>query len=183
MTEALESAQTPPTAEIALAPAPKPKAKRTRGKKKFGRPFIKLNRDTIVKLIAKGATVQYVATFCGVSHHTITRNYSEAVEAGIQLRNGSLQMRQFKSAQSGNPNMLKWLGQQWLGQKEKTEVASTTLLADWTEAMRDQYVRDSQGSDKNLDAVDSEIVQTDKPTDSENAEINSSDADQLRASS
>jgi hypothetical protein len=87
----------------------------------MGRPRIKIDRDKVVELASKGATIKYIASFFAISEATLYRRFDAAIEIGRSLRDGTLQMRQFESAMAGNSVMLKWLGQQWLGQKDKLE--------------------------------------------------------------
>lgn len=89
----------------------------------LGRPRKILDENKIASLIGKGFTVEFVADFFDVCVDTLYVNYSDALRKGRAFRNGCLQAKQYKEAMvRGNVTMLIWLGKQWLGQKDKTEV-------------------------------------------------------------
>jgi hypothetical protein len=50
-------------------------------------------------------------------------------------------MRQFAVALAGSPAMLKWLGQQWLGQSDKVEQTGPDPLAELLLEMRKESKR------------------------------------------
>lgn len=103
--------------------------------KRMGRPY-KLNPDTVtlekVKLLAQlQCTEVEAASYLKVDDETFkdflarepdaAATWSEGRAEGIvKLRNA-----QFRKALSGNPEMLKWLGRQVLGQSDKTVVEQT----------------------------------------------------------
>ena len=87
----------------------------------MARPTLNLDENKIVELASKGATVKYIAAFLDVSEDVLYRRYQSAMDRGRSLRDGCLQMRQYEAAMSGSGLMLKWLGQQWLGQSDKVE--------------------------------------------------------------
>ena len=58
----------------------------------------------------------------------------------------SLRRAQWKSAKSGNVTMQIWLGKQWLGQKEQSEV-SISRNDDETIREMEKYFGDKQESD------------------------------------
>ncbi len=93
--------------------------------KALGRPRKILDEKKIAELIGKAFTVEFVANFMGVHADTLYANYSDALRKGKCFRNGCLQAKQYKEAMSkGNITMLIWLGKQWLGQKDKTEIVT-----------------------------------------------------------
>jgi len=92
--------------------------------KALGRPRKILDENKIAELIGKAFTVEFVANFMGVHVDTLYANYSDALRKGKCFRNGCLQAKQYKAAMTGagNTTLLIWLGKQWLGQKDKTEI-------------------------------------------------------------
>ncbi len=90
------------------------------------RPRIEIDEDKVVELASKGATVKYIAAFFDISEATMYRRFERALEIGRELRNGCLQMRQFEAAMAGSGLMLKWLGQQWLDQRDRVETSVQT---------------------------------------------------------
>lgn len=92
---------------------------------KLGRPRKILDEQKISQFIGKGFTVEWVADFMGVHVDTLYANYSDALRKGRVFREGCLQAKQYKSAMTGNVTLQIWLGKQWLGQADKTEVKAT----------------------------------------------------------
>lgn len=91
----------------------------------IGRPRKVLDAEKIAHFIAKGFTVEYVADYFGVSESTLYDNYSEALRKGRVFRNSCLQAKQFHSAMVKNNTVMQiWLGKQWLGQKDRTDITT-----------------------------------------------------------
>lgn len=91
----------------------------------LGRPRKILDDEKITQLVGKGFTVEFVADFMGCHVDTLYANYSEALRKGYAFRNGCLQARQFQNAMGkNNTTMQIWLGKQWLGQKERTDLTT-----------------------------------------------------------
>jgi hypothetical protein len=91
----------------------------------MARPKLELDEDKIESLAAKGMTVKQIAAIFQCSDDTLYNNYSVAIKTGHELRNGSLQQKQFEVAMSdghkAQGTMLVWLGKQHLEQRDKTE--------------------------------------------------------------
>lgn len=90
-----------------------------------GRPKRQIDYETVRRMAAVMATDEEIAAFLGVSVDTLTRRgkeYHEAKEAGRQSGLLNLRRYQLEAAKAKNPTMLIWLGKQYLGQKDKTEV-------------------------------------------------------------
>lgn len=96
--------------------------KRNRG----GRPLKQLPAHEIVRLASEGATADYIAEFLNTTKPLLYRRFRAELERGRALRDGTLQMRQFAVALAGSPPMLKWLGTQWLGQRDRIEQTGTS---------------------------------------------------------
>ena len=91
-------------------------------KRGAGRPRIIVDEDAILELASKGRILSEIASYCGVSVDTITRNYAELVKRGRSIMEGSLRNKQYEIAMTGNPTMLIWLGKQYLEQSDKSEI-------------------------------------------------------------
>lgn len=99
-----------------------------------GRPKLLLNQvgiETIRNLASIQCTDEEIASVLGVSVDLLTnRNnkdtFQEAKEAGQLSGKASLRRMQFKTAEAGNATMQIWLGKQYLGQKDKQDVAVET---------------------------------------------------------
>lgn len=82
------------------------------------------------KLAAIGCTDQDIAYVCGVSPKTVQRRRKDdatflyAIEKGQATGRMNLRGAQWKLALAGNPTMLIWLGKQFLGQTDKTDLLS-----------------------------------------------------------
>lgn len=108
---------------MAKAKKPKRSAKK-KTNRKVGRPAKKLNAAQITKLAKYGLTQEEMADFFNVSVDTIARNYAEAYKKGRAALCESLKRKQVQLALKGDKTMLVWLGKQYLGQKERHEVAA-----------------------------------------------------------
>lgn len=84
-----------------------------------------INPEQVNKLAAIGCTNKEIADIVGCSHDTLTRRFSEDLEAGRSQGKASLRRKQYELAMSGNAAMLIWLGKQVLGQSEKQEITQT----------------------------------------------------------
>lgn len=99
-----------------------------------GRPKLLLNElgmETIRSLASIQCTDEEIASVLGCSVDLLTnRNnnkvFTEAKEAGQLSGKASLRRMQFKTAEGGNATMQIWLGKQYLGQKDKQEMAVET---------------------------------------------------------
>lgn len=96
----------------------------SRPRKKRGRPRKKIDERALLKHAAMGYTMKELEALTGVSEDTLTRNFADAIERGHSLRNARLRRRQFQLALKGNPQMLIWLGKQFLAQRDKQEVVT-----------------------------------------------------------
>ena len=105
------------------------------GRKKAGRPSVKLDERVVEELASIDCSYQEMATILGVNARTLTRNYAQVIEKGRDHGKASLKRTQFKVAMgspavydedgnklesetSPNPTMLIWLGKIRLGQRE-----------------------------------------------------------------
>jgi hypothetical protein len=92
----------------------------------MGKPPIKLpaipDPEKIVALAAIGCTVEEIATVLGVKRNTVHVSYQEYLDRGHAQQRVSLRKRQWKKGMEGDVSMLRWLGIQYLGQKNQVEV-------------------------------------------------------------
>ena len=92
-----------------------------------GRPKIKIDYEQVEKLALIQCTVEEIANFLECSKRTLERDkefcriYKKHIDEGRM----SLRRRQWKAVEEGNTTMLVWLGKQYLGQKDKTEMNAT----------------------------------------------------------
>lgn len=102
-----------------------------------GRKLIKIDWDTVDKLLFIQATDKEISAFLGIERTTLWRackrergvnfaTYSEQKRRGGMI---SLRRRQFQAAMNDKDNnaMLIWLGKQYLGQSEQVIVEEGTL--------------------------------------------------------
>lgn len=89
---------------------------------KEGRPRKTVNPDRVIDLASKGLTIEHIAAMCNMSEDTLSLRFPDLIKKGRACRDGSLMQKQYEVAQGGNPTMLVWLGKQYLGQSDKTEV-------------------------------------------------------------
>lgn len=86
-----------------------------------GRPRKAISETQVFKLASMQATLKEMAAFFDCSEDTLQRRFSDAIKRGQEVGKSSLRRMQFKAAREGNPSMLKWLGQQYLGQSDRSE--------------------------------------------------------------
>lgn len=99
-----------------------------------GRPKLLLNAkgsETVKKLASIMCTDEEIASVLGCSVDLLTNKnnreaFTEAKESGQYGGKASLRRMQFKTAEAGNATMQIWLGKQYLGQKEKQDIAVET---------------------------------------------------------
>jgi len=85
----------------------------------MARPVKKVDVDAIVKLAGLFCTQAEIASIVGVSERTIRRRYQAEFERGQSLAKVSLRRAQWELAKRGNAQMLRWLGIQLLGQRDR----------------------------------------------------------------
>ena len=99
-----------------------------------GRPKIKLDYNLIESLAGIMCTQEEIAGSLDVSVRTLQRDdefcriYKKAMDIGKM----SLRRIQYKLAENGNATMAIWLGKQYLGQKDKSEVDNNIKIEDNT---------------------------------------------------
>ena len=103
--------------------------KKGRGRPKKLYPGLKV----VEKLCRLDCTDAEIAAFFGMCRKTIERErksdheFNEIIRRGKSYAKLSLRRKQVEFAMDGNPTMLVWLGKQYLGQKDKTEVAADVV--------------------------------------------------------
>jgi hypothetical protein len=88
-----------------------------------GRPRLQLCEEQVVILASLGCINEEIAELLRCSADTLTRNYQENLDEGRAKMKMSLRRKQVQQALAGNTTMLIWLGKQYLGQRDKTEVS------------------------------------------------------------
>ena len=89
-----------------------------------GRPPFIVDYVMVKKLALIQCTQQEIANFLGCSLNKLERDkefirvYKKHIDEGKM----SLRRKQWKAAEEGNTTMLVWLGKQYLGQKDKSEM-------------------------------------------------------------
>jgi hypothetical protein len=98
-----------------------PKKKHAGGRKK-----IVLDLNLIAKLATIHCTKDEIANFVGVSTDTLNRNHQFCAIYKRSIEEGRMSLRrlQWSKAQDGNVTMLIWLGKQYLGQADKTDITT-----------------------------------------------------------
>jgi hypothetical protein len=91
-----------------------------------GRPRIELNKGFLSLLAKIGCTYEEIAatfTEAGVpvSTETLRRNFVDQIDAARESGKASLRLTQWMEALRGDKTMLRWLGIQHLGQRERAE--------------------------------------------------------------
>jgi hypothetical protein len=122
---------------MAIEPT-KQTAKRTPDSKSLrpvGRPRKNIDLRMLTDLMAEGYSVAGAAEVLGCSKNTLlNERFVEAIQVGRDRRDSKLLRAQFKLAMQGNVTMLIWLGKQWLGQSDKTEVRQERAITSYSPA-------------------------------------------------
>ena len=85
--------------------------------RKIGRPKLKIDGETVIKLSRLHCTMQEMAHFFDCHVDTLRDNFSKEIAKGRSEGNISLRRKQWQMAvEKGNVVMLIWLGKQMLGQ-------------------------------------------------------------------
>jgi len=82
-----------------------------------------VNRKKIEQLASYGNTYDEIANVLNVSSGILRKSYSQFYTKGRENLNQRLRKKQINVALKGNVVMLIWLGKNYLGQKDKEEVA------------------------------------------------------------
>lgn len=85
------------------------------------RPTKPADAETITKLAAIGCTQREIAEVAGVSERTLRRRFSAEFERGRAMACVSLRRSQWALAMKGDARMLRWLGIQFLGQRDRPD--------------------------------------------------------------
>jgi len=92
-----------------------------------GRPKFKIDYTQVEKLGAIMCTQAEIASILGCSVDTLQRDTKFCGLYKTAIDNGKMSLRraQYKSAMLGNATMQIWLGKQYLGQRDKSDVEAT----------------------------------------------------------
>jgi len=89
------------------------------GKKKGGRPAIRLDTEIIENMAAIHCTNREIAEVLGVSVDTLQRNFPSFLQKGRARGKAKLRRMQWQAAENGNSTMLVWLGKNILQQTDQ----------------------------------------------------------------
>ena len=98
---------------------------------KMGRPRKEVDSKKVEQLARLQCTLEEIASALGISDETLLARRKEdpsitdAIERGRAEGKTSLRRLQYASAKKGSVPMQKWLGTQWLGQKDKADIDTT----------------------------------------------------------
>lgn len=114
---------------------------------KGGRPRIELDYNTIDKLCAIQCTGEEIASVLNIDYDTLNRRIKQDTDMSFteyfikKAGNGkaSLRRRQFELAANGNVTMLVWLGKQYLGQSDKSDIMIDEDRVDKLDILLDQF--------------------------------------------
>jgi hypothetical protein len=115
-----------------MATKKKTAAAKRPAKNPVGRPKKPITEKQVFELASIGCTNVEIAAVLDCCDDTLVNNFSDAIKKGRETMKKSLRRIQMDLARRGNPTMAIWLGKQYLGQKDRSEVETVTL----TEAER-----------------------------------------------
>jgi hypothetical protein len=92
-----------------------------------GRPRTVLDLEEVYKMAVRQCTKEEIAAALKVNRHTLYRNkeFSNIYEQGLAEGRVAIKIKQYDVAMSGDREMLKWLGRNYLGQAEQTNIKHT----------------------------------------------------------
>ena len=95
-----------------------------------GRPRFEIDYVLAERMSMLQCTIKEIAAVMGCSHDVLDRDERFSVIHKFGMENGKASLRrlQWKGANAGNPAMLIWLGKQYLGQRDKSEVEAEVRL-------------------------------------------------------
>ena len=92
----------------------------------MARPKKVIDADLVRSMAEIQCTHEEIAHVVGCSVDTLTRHgFAELINKARETGKSSLRRQQYQAAMNGNPTMLIWLGKQYLGQRDKSEVETT----------------------------------------------------------
>ena len=90
----------------------------------MARPKLNIDPKQVEGLAQIGCKNTEIAAFFGCTDDTITGRFSEELHKGRENLKLSLRRMQWQAAQNGSLVMMIWLGKQYLGQSDKTDLTS-----------------------------------------------------------
>lgn len=100
----------------------------------MARPRKEIDLEQFEKLCSLQCTVPEIADFFGVSVNLIEKRiqleegYAEARARGAAEGKISIRRKQFQLMENGSNSMAIWLGKQYLGQRDHTEIGSNASM-------------------------------------------------------
>ncbi len=88
----------------------------------MARPEKDINPESVRILAGAFCTDEEIGAKLGCSSDTLTRRFAEALKEGRDDAKGSLRSKQMAVAMKGSIPMLIWLGKQYLGQRDKSDI-------------------------------------------------------------
>ncbi len=88
----------------------------------MARPKAEIDEGQVEKLAMLQCSASEIANFFGVNQTTISRRFADLLIKGRESGKMSLRRMQWKSANEGSYTMQIWLGKQYLGQRETTDI-------------------------------------------------------------
>jgi len=100
-----------------------PLKKKENGKFDTGRPEKIIDYETVEKLAGIMATQEEIGCYLDISTRTLLRDeeFCHIYKRGLEKGKMSLRRKQYQMSET-NPTMAIWLGKQYLGQRDKSEI-------------------------------------------------------------
>lgn len=116
-----------------------------------GRPRKPMDYEQVEKLAEIMCTQEEIATLFGVHVSTLVKypEFHEAYKKGIETGRKSLRRMQYDSATKGNVTMQIWLGKQYLGQKDRSEVQTNTTTEKLDSLLQQLHDTDEETQNNN----------------------------------
>ena len=93
-----------------------------------GRPRVEIDKEQLKQLCKLNCTVEEIGAFFDCNKKTIERRMhddpelKEIIQQGRELGKISIRREQYKIMENGNAAMAIWLGKQYLGQRDRSEI-------------------------------------------------------------
>lgn len=119
----------------------------------MGRPKIPIDEQQVRALASIQCTYPEMSAVLGASEDTLRARFSGIIKEGKAGGHMSLRRLQWAKAKEGSVAMLIWLGKQWLGQRDRSEIEAVVDAAPIAFEVAMERVRNNLGIKPRLDDV------------------------------
>ncbi len=127
----------------------------------MARPKKDIDEAQVLRLAMINCSYEEMAAVLDCDESTLTRRFAQVIRKGRSSGRMSLKRKQYEMAMKGHYGMLKWLGQQLLGQTIKQDVKETSEVTVHKSTERKQFIDEVK---KQIEANANERKQSQNPS-------------------